>query len=434
MSRQVLVLGFGVEGKILAEYLAKTDEVTIADQKSMQDMDQKVIAKFDRLGVNWKLGRRYLDDLGKFDLIAHSPGIFPEVRKAVKDSGVKTTTQTEIFLEQCVSKNIIGVTGTNGKGTTCTLISEMIKSAGKKVFLVGNIGEGMLNHLPEIMTDDWIVMELSSYQLRDVTRSPHIGVALNITPDHMNIHTDMNEYIASKAKILEFQTPDDIAVINGDYEVTRNLAKKTKAKIVWFSRSDIQGRYRLGIPGEHNLENAAAAVQVAKIVGVREDVIKKVLVNFRGLEHRLQTVASVNGVQFVDDSISTNPATTMAAIRSFGAPKIIILGGSSKNAEFREMAEAVTADRSIKAVILTGQTGKVIEAALKKAGYDRLIEQADTMPEIVQKAIGECQPGDVVLLSPGCASFGSYVDYKDRGKKFIQAVNQMKNYLLENKS
>lgn len=419
---RVLIVGFGVEGKILTDYFLQTAEVTVADRKNLNEFDEKVIEEYSKKGVVWKTGDNYLEGLGQFDLIAHSPAITSEVREKIYSCGVKTTTQTQIFLDKVGSKNIVGVTGTNGKGTTCSLIAEMLEESGKKVFLVGNIGEGMINHLEEIQVNDWVVMELSSYQLRDVQKSPHIAVVLNITPDHMNMHTDMKEYIESKVNIVRFQTPKDVAVINSDYEVTKKLAERTTAKIVWFGRDDVRDKYEVKIPGEHNFENAAAAIKVAQLANVDDEVIRKVLMTFGGLEHRLQLVADKNGVKYIDDSISTNPATAIAAIRSFTEPKILILGGSSKKADFEELAKTITLDVSVKAVVLTGQTSDEIDRCLKEAGYSRQKSYAKGMKNVVNKAVKSSKPGDVVLLSPACASFGEYVDYKDRGKQFTQIV------------
>lgn len=424
-KQKILVVGFGVEGKILTDYFLPTAKVVVGDRKNIEEFDQDLINKYSDKGVKWQNGENYLANLESFDLIAHSPAITAEVREKIYKSGVRTTTQTQIFLDECKSKNIVGVTGTNGKGTTCTLITEILIAAGKKVFLVGNIGEGMLTHLDEIEDGNWVVMELSSYQLRDIRRSPHIGVILNITPDHMNIHKDFEEYRDSKMNMIKYQTGEDFAVINCDYEITKKMAEIAPGEVIFFGRSDIEEKYSLKIPGKHNFENAAAALVVVRLAGVEDHVIRDVFESFGGLEHRLQVVGEKNGVIYVDDSISTNPATVLAAINSFKNPKILILGGSDKKADFGKMAEEISLDSSIKAILLTGNTADQLESDLKMAKFDRELIRVRGMIEIVAKASELAVPGDVVLLSPACASFGEYIDYKDRGEQFQRSVNSL---------
>jgi UDP-N-acetylmuramoylalanine--D-glutamate ligase len=421
-KQKILVVGFGVEGKILTNYFLSDCEVTVADRKNIEEFDSKIVDEYTKQGVRWQTGDRYLDGLENFDLIAHSPAITADVREKIYASGVQTTTQTQIFLDKVKTNNTIGVTGTNGKGTTCTLIYEILKAAGKRVFLVGNIGEGMLNHLDEINENDWVVMELSSYQLRDITKSPHIGVVLNITPDHMNIHVDMDEYIDSKANLIRYQELNDIAVLNGDYEVTKQIAEYAKGEVIMFHKADIEDKYSLKIPGKHNFENAAAALAVCKVASIENSVVRNVFETFDGLEHRLQIVANKNGIKYVDDSISTNPATVLAAIKAFPDPKILILGGSDKKAEFQRMSAEITADKTIKAIILTGATADILEQNLKGAGFDRPVIKAVRMNDIIDGARHLAVTGDTVLLSPGCASFGEYIDYKDRGEQFKKVV------------
>lgn len=414
---KVLVVGYGVEGTQLVNYfLNQRIDITVADQKSSSELSIKN-------GVKLITGSGYLDNLKNYDLIAFSPGLKFESYQKIQKSKLKTTTQIQLFLENCPAK-IIGVTGTNGKGTTATLIYNILKKAGKRVYLAGNIGTGVLSLLPKLKKSDWVVLELSSYQLRDLKISPHIGVILNITSDHLDIHQSQKNYIESKANLIRFQKPGDYAILNGDYSVTKNLSKLTKGNIEYFQRSDL--KEKIGLPGEHNLENAAAAKKVAEILGINHKTITQVLKSFKGLEHRLQKVAQINKVTFIDDSISTTPFTAIAALKTFKKPKILILGGSKKSADYSDLAKEIKKDLSVKAVILIGQTGSEIENEFKKVDYSGKTYQGfKNIDQVVKKAFQLAEPGYLILLSPASASFDWFKDYKDRAKKYQEAIKKL---------
>lgn len=423
----VLVVGFGIEGRALADYfLKKGDEVTIADIKPIKELPEELVQKYLELGVEFINGEDYLDTLTDYNLIAFSPGMKPKAYHQIVDSGVETTTQMQLFFANSPTKNLIGVTGTKGKGTTSTLIYEILKAAGKTAYLVGNIGEPALPLLDDLQPEDWVVLELSSYQLRDLNISPHIGVILNITPDHMDVHPDFADYVSSKANLIRFQSTQDYALLNSEYEVTRDLASQTQAQVEFFNKTDFEKTgFKLKLPGRHNYENAAAALRIADLLEIDRNVVEQVMTNFQGLPHRLQEVGQINGVRYIDDSFATSPSPTMVGINAFTEPKIVILGGSGKIEDFRELVDAVIQNSTIKHVLTIGQSGPTIESALNTAGYDQTSGGFNDIEEVVNKAHELAEPGDIVLLSPADASFGWFKNYADRGEKFSAAVAKL---------
>jgi UDP-N-acetylmuramoylalanine--D-glutamate ligase/UDP-N-acetylenolpyruvoylglucosamine reductase len=406
LTKKVAILGYGLEGQDAQKYFKNLGvDVTILDKK------------FDE---------KYLENLNKFDIIVRSPGIYrylPEIVNAEKE-GVEITSALKIFFEKCPGK-IIGVTGTKGKGTTSTLIYEILKNAGKDVYLVGNIGKPYLDILSKLSKDSIIVMELSSFQLIDMDRSPHIAVVLNITLDHMDWHKDKEEYINAKKNIVRHQSVSDWAVLNEEYEVSRNFAKLTKGKVEFFSKEKLESKYKeeLLLRGEHNLENIAAAVSVSKIVGVDEDIILKTVRSFKGLEHRLELVGTINGVTFYNDSFATGPQPTIAAINSFTEPETLILGGSDKGLDYRQLRDEIEKRDNVKNLILIGQIGEKIGGGIK--GKNIINLGKTSMIHIIDAAQRVSPKGGVVILSPAAASFDMFENYKDRGNQFKKAVQSL---------
>ncbi len=425
-DKKILVVGFGVEGKALVDYfLDQEAKVSVADQKSQPELGQAYIDYQDK--VDWKLGDGYLDGLTEFDLIAYSPGLKLAAYQKIQSSGVSTVTQMQLFFSQSPTKNIIGVTGTKGKGTTSTLIYEVLKQSGKTVYLAGNIGAGVLSLLKFLKPEDWVILELSSYQLRDLTVSPHIAIVLNITPDHLDVHPSFEDYVSSKANIVRFQKEDDFALLNNEYPETRKLAELTKAQIRLFSKDDFRkSGLKLEIPGEHNFENAAAVLGVVEILGIKSEVVSGVFEEFSGLPHRLEEVAMIRGVKFIDDSFATSPSPTIVGIKAFKQPKLVILGGFGKIDDFSELASAIQADSSVKRVLAIGNSGSKIIEALRKVGYDQIEEGFANIQQVVKKAQELAEPGDIVLLSPADSSFDWFKNYADRGEKFAEAVLKMR--------
>ena len=337
----------------------------------------------------------------------------------------------KLFFELCPSKNIIGVTGTKGKGTTASLIYEILRAAGKKVWLGGNIGVAPFEFLDKIKKTDWVVLELSSFQLEDMTTSPHIAVITNLYPEHLkpadpnnpNYHKNLKNYRDAKLNIIKWQKRGDKAVLNYELRITllrqgfggqANYELNTKSKKVYFKKSDLPSK----LIGEHNKENIAAAVEVAKIVGVKLAIIKKAVANFKGLEHRLEFVRELKGVKYYNDSFATTPEATITALKSFAAPIVLLLGGADKGANFKKLAKEVK--RRVKfAVLLKGKATSRIKKELLKAGFKpENMRLVDNIKEAAKTAKANAAAGDVILLSTACASFGMFKNYKERGDLF----------------
>lgn len=431
-GKKIAVIGEGVEGKSSVEFLKKHGaDVEIRDKSQGDD---------------------YLKDLDGFDLIVRSPGVrLSDI--VIHNSELiipKITSQTKLFMDLCPAP-VIGVTGTKGKGTTSSLIFEMLKADGRDVYLGGNIGIPPLDFLEKLNPASWVVLEMSSFQLQDLDKSPHIAVMLMVTSEHMDYHKDHGEYVDAKRNILNHQASGDFAVINRDYPASNESDIHTNGKVYYFSREREveEGAFALGnqvilrvkgnsIPvidtrelllrGDHNHENVSAATIAAYLAGVRVGTIIKVLQSFKGLEHRLELVGKINGVEYYNDSFSTTPETAIAAIKSFQNPEILILGGSSKNSNFEELGKVIGDAENIKAIIGIGEEWARIKAEIKNVRPDTLIlEGADSMEKIVLAASKLALPGDVVLLSPACASFGMFQNYKDRGHQFKDEVRKLKN-------
>lgn len=451
-GKKVATLGFGVEGESTVDFLLKQKATTsVFDEKKEEDFEAEKLQKYRTAGVKFIFGP--FGNLTSFDVVVRSPGVNPRVKsiKDAKDKNIPVTTGIDIFLNLSPAY-VIGVTGTKGKGTTSTLIYEMLKKEKSEVFLGGNIGTPPLLFLDKLTPQSTVILELSSFQLFDVTKSPNIAVVLMVTSEHMDFHASETEYASAKANILKFQKAGDAAVINADYENSRHIGETACAPVYWFSRQKTvsPGAYvengavffensgsrkekiietsEIFIPGGHNLENVCAAVAVAKIMGISNNSIAEVLRTFKGLKYRLQFVREVGGVRYYNDSFSTTPESAMAAVKAFQSAKILILGGSSKNSDFSELAKVISEDKMIKAIIGIGAEWPRIKEALRAAGAANfeIIEGCSSMGVIVETAASEAQTGDVVILSPACASFDMFKDYKDRGNQFEEAVLNLK--------
>ncbi|KKR76845.1 MAG: UDP-N-acetylmuramoylalanine-D-glutamate ligase [Candidatus Levybacteria bacterium GW2011_GWA2_40_8] len=424
-GKKIAVIGEGLEGKSSADFLKKHGaEVTVLDVKQ---------------------GGKYLDGLEKYDLIVRSPGVrLPELeRKVSKD---KITSQTKLFFEECPCP-IIGVTGTKGKGTTASLIYEMLKAEGKDAYLGGNIGVPPFEFLDKLKPSSIVVLELSSFQLIDLHKSPHIAVVLMITSEHLDYHKDVLDYVSAKRNILRFQKSDDFAIINREYPASNESDVETNAKVYFVSREReidegcfardgkivIRTKEKeipvfetkdLMLRGEHNFENVCAAVMAAYLAGVSLKSIQNVLADFKGLEHRLEFIGQVNGAEYYNDSFSTTPETAIAAIEAFEEPEILILGGSSKKSNFEELGQLISGKGNIKAIIGIGKEWPRIKEHIKSSSI-LMIEEAKDMHTVVQVAAKIALPGDVVLLSPACASFDMFKNYKDRGEQFKKEVKSL---------
>lgn len=391
-------------------------------------------------GVDAVLGDGYLDDLDRFDLIVRTAGLRPQkILENNPNVGTKLTSQTNTFFHASPTKNIIGVTGTKGKGTTSTLITKMLEAAGKDVHLGGNIGIPPLSFINKLKRDSWVVLELSSFQLSDLQYAPHIGICLMVVPEHLNWHDDMDDYVGAKSRMFALQTSEDIAISFAENEISRTIASSGNAvQIPYFAEPGayvndaniligeqvICATSDLKLLGAHNWQNACAAVTAVWQITQNIKAIRKVLTSFSGLEHRLEFVREVGGIKYYDDSFGTTPETAAVAIESFTEPKVVILGGSDKGAEFDVLAQTVK-DNNVRQAVIIGDTGPKIITALQKAGFSDISLGGKTMESILKTCREHAQPGDVVLLSTGCASFGLFENYKDRGNQFKQLVQQL---------
>jgi len=443
-DKKVAVLGLGIEGKDVVNFLISHGaRVVVYDQKEKEELDFEGI---DRRKIRIICGKDYLSGgLLGYDMIYRSPGVYrylPQLQEAEK-KGIEISSATKLFFDLCPGK-IIGVTGTKGKGTTSTLIYQILKESGKEVFLAGNIGKPYLELLPKLTKKSWVVLELSSFQLIDLHKSPRIAAVLNITVDHLDWHRNVGEYIMAKSNIVRYQTEKDFAVVNFDYSTSRNFEKLTKGKVFYFSRREkVKGCYvkdkkiilavgrkenfigdtdKLLLRGEHNWENITCAVCASRLAGASLAAIRKVVFSFKGLEHRLEFVGKFRGISFYNDSFATNPQPTIAAINSFFEPLVVILGGSDKGLDYTELGEEIVR-KKVKGVVLIGQIAPKIEKSLKRAGFlGEIRKGAKNMEMIVRQAVSLAKEGDVVLLSPGTASFDMFRNYKDRGEQFKKAA------------
>lgn len=416
-NKKVLILGMGREGKSTYKFIKKFYpdlKLSTADKKQGDD---------------------YLKNLKDFDLIIKSPGISWNIKeiKEAKENGIKFTSQTQIFLD-LFRDQTIGVTGTKGKSTTSSLIYHILKNSGKNSKLVGNIGKPVLDYIGKNDRDTIFVYEVSSHQLSDITKSPHIAVFLNIYPEHLDYYSDFKEYFEAKANITKFQNNDDILIYCSDFEELRKLVEFSKTQQFSFSSKDSLDKFGIRISkipllGRHNLNNIKAAILASQHMVVSNQNIKKGIETFIPLEDRLETIGSVNGVSFVNDTLATIPQATIAALNAFGDKEItIILGGFDREIDFDILGSHISKRQNIQNVILIGQTAKRIKKSLLKYNYSGKIHDLGNsgMEEVVKLAYKITPKGGVVLLSPASASFDMFKDYKDRGNQFKKAVRRLK--------
>lgn len=429
---KIAIAGYGIEGESNYRYWNTPDnQVVIVDERQPSHpvpIDASLI-----------VGEDAFAKLEGYDLVIRTAGLAP---RKIKTDG-KIWSATNEFFEKCPAQ-IIGVTGSKGKGTTSSLIASMLRAAGKTVHLVGNIGVPALDTLADIQPDDIVVYELSSFQLWDAERSPHVAVVLMIEPDHLDVHEDLDDYIDAKAHIVRHQDATDFVVYNGANQTARQIGQSSQAnQIPYQSTSAAHVRNEafyyddqllcsidaLQLPGEHNQDNACAAIAAVFAVdsAIESTAIEQGLRAFTGLPHRLKFVRTVSDVSYFDDSIATTPGSAIAAIHAFESPKVLILGGSEKGADYSQLIDEIMNSRSIRAIIAVGKTGGQMAEFLgaKQAGV--IVNRIDStnMTDFVQAAADVAQPGDVVVLSPASASFDMFKSYSDRGDQFIDAVEKL---------
>ncbi|MBE7007889.1 MAG: UDP-N-acetylmuramoyl-L-alanine--D-glutamate ligase [Ruminococcaceae bacterium] len=447
-GKRVAVLGIGVSNTPLVELLCKNGVHVIACDKKERDALGETAAHLESLGAELRLGADYLKDIHA-DVIFRTPGMRPDVPEllAAKERGSVVTSEMQKFFEVCPCP-IIAVTGSDGKTTTTTVISEFLKASGKRVWLGGNLGHPLLAEADEISPDDCAVVELSSFQLLDMTRSPHIAVLTNLAPNHLDVHRDMAEYIAAKENIFRHQSANDVAIFNLDNDITRELSGKAPSHVRLFSRRGevadgafvrdgaiwVRGNGRerevlktadIRIPGQHNVENYCAAI--AAVDGlVSDEAIRTVAREFAGVEHRIELVRERRGVRWYNDSIASSPTRTIAGLRSFPEKVILIAGGYDKHIPFAPLAPEIVAH--VKLLILCGATADAIRTAVTSYegfhGEPEMVE-VKTLQEAVDLAAERAAKGDVVTLSPACAAFDQFKNFMERGKVFKQMVNAL---------
>lgn len=443
----IAILGFGVEGKEMMQWLQKHNypNLTVCDQNTELEAEMPE-------GVSVRLGENYLENLKDFDTVIRSPGIRflnSNIQLALSQ-GVNVLSTTALFFDLCPCP-IIGVTGTKGKGTTSTLIYEMLKKKGEDVYLGGNIGNPPVSFLDELKGDSLVVLELSSFQLQDLKKSPRYAVLLNTTVDHLDYHVDRNEYMMAKESLLAHQREESVAVLNKDYEYSKYYGPLVKGELQWVSvRQEVENgafvkdggifyakdgktekiakTLEVALIGSHNLENVMPATVIAKQLGVSTEDILAVIKSFRGLPHRLEFAGEVHGVRYYNDSYSTTPETSMAAVDSFDVPTVLIAGGYDKGLDYHDWAKKILTKESLRVVILVGDTADKMEQCLEEA---KKVEEA-TPTEIVRcknlmEAVTEAAAKDckVVVMSPASSSFDLYKNYKERGEKFKELVKNL---------
>ncbi|MCL2280622.1 UDP-N-acetylmuramoyl-L-alanine--D-glutamate ligase [Candidatus Saccharibacteria bacterium] len=436
----IAIAGYGKEGRASLEYFRgkfPDAKFTIFDENPAI----VIPSEFEKSGeVKSVLGEGVFDQIEGFDLVVRTAGLAP--RKIAQID--KHWSSTREFFAECPAQ-IIGVTGTKGKGTTASFITEILRAAGKKVHLLGNIGVPALEILPRIMADDVVVYELSSFQLWDMEQSPHVAVMTLIEPDHLDVHEDFAEYIKAKSRIFTFQKPGDIAIYNEQdalvKEMIENPNKQNEVvKIPFLNKKFVhidQGKFYYNeieicptsvvkLPGEHNLRNAAAAISaVWEMIDANADAIARGLSAFDGLPHRLKFVREVGRVKFYDDSIATTPGSAIAAARSFHEPKILIVGGHDKGADYHQLGEVID-QTNVRQIFAIGANRQKVAEQIGAATNTSIVQlDSQNLAEIVQMANRAAEPGDVVILSPAAASFDMFRNYEDRGEQFIAAVKDL---------
>ncbi len=425
MASRIAIAGYGIEGRANYAYWNKDgNELTIVDEReTIDDLP---------FGAQTILGAGAFSKLADFDMVIRTASLAP---KRINTNG-KIWSATNEFFADCPVP-IIGVTGTKGKGTTSSLIASVLQAAGKTVHLVGNIGISALAELDSIHSGDIVVFELSSFQLWDLQTSPQTAVVLGIEPDHLDIHSDFEEYIAAKNNITSHQANEDIVIYNVSNEWSRRIGQGSKSQqqpypdshyahtvndFFYMGANQLCATSVLKIPGQHNIENACAAIAASWQFTQDKAAIEAGLAGFSGLPHRLKFVGEVRGVKFYDDSIATTPGSAIAAIRSFKEPKVLILGGHEKGSNYHELLQECRNDQV--SVIAIGANRQYIAELCAEAGVECGVEPG-TMSQIIQRSMMEAKPGWIVLLSPAAASFDMFKNYSDRGDQFIQAVEDL---------
>jgi UDP-N-acetylmuramoylalanine--D-glutamate ligase len=412
-----LVVGAARSGVALANHLtAKGERVLVVDRKSEAELGE-AIAQLPA-GVDLQLGGYDDSVLAGVDVVYASPGVpwDSDLLRNARDRGIRVSSEIDLFLRECPG-TVVGITGTNGKTTTTALTGAVLGAGSRPVIVGGNIGDTVLDRLDEITPQHWVVLELSSFQLESVERPRlHVGVILNVTPDHLDRHDTFERYVDLKARAIEYAGADDFAVLNGRDQVVRRMAERTQGHVVWFDQH--RPVPPMPLPGRHNLENALAAAAVGRLAGLDDDAIDAAVRSFKGVEHRLELVGEWDGVRWYNDSKATNPDAGRVALSAFpNTPVVLIAGGYGSGFELGEWLADVLAN--VEAVVLLGASADALAEGLRS--HPKVV-RADNLDQAVELAAGLARPGAVVLLSPAYKSFDMFKDYEDRGRQFKAAV------------
>ena len=452
-GKKIAIIGMGVSNIPLLDYFyEKHAKVTVFDNREVEQIDKNIIGKIEQYNFEYFFGENNLENLKGFDIIFRSPSAMPFIKEIAEEieRGAIVTTEIEMVLKLTPCKTI-GITGTEGKTTTTSIIYEIIKNAGYKCFLGGNIGKPIFTQIKDMKPEDFVILEMSSFQLMDMDVSPNVSLVTNIYPDHLNIHRSYEEYQDAKKNIFKYQNENGIVVLNNDNDITRSFTKDANGKVIFFSSKEkLQDGYiydntdgnikycedgvrrhlvhkaQIKLRGIHNYENICAALAVtSKFVDI--DSAIKTIKEFNGVEHRLEFVKEIDGVKYYNDSIGTSPASTIAGLNAFDENIVLLAGGSDKGLDYKEVGEAIA--KNVGTLILCGPTATKIEEATKNAlvniSKDILIYHVENLEEAVKLAKEKSKAGDIVLLSPASASFDAFKNFAERGEKFKECVNNL---------
>ncbi len=446
-GKRVAVLGIGVSNTPLIDLLLDNGlSITVCDMRSEDAMADEAEILTTR-GAEVRLGPGYLDDLNGFDVIFRTPGLLPTDPHlvAAREHGADVTSEMEAFFQLCPCRTI-GITGSDGKTTTSSIIAELLRAAGKRVHLGGNIGKPLLCEIPDIHPDDVAVLELSSFQLHSIDIRPNVAVVTNVSPNHLDKHPTYEDYIEAKKRIFINQRPDDVLVLNADNAITARFAAEAHSRVLQFSRREtvkngvfcrdgmiycsrgyeveaIIPETEILLPGEHNVENYMAAFTAVDGM-VSPEMCRAVARKYGGVRHRLELIRKLDGVSYINDSIATSPTRTIAGLRAMRTKPILIAGGHDKHVSFDTLADEI-AER-VKALYLTGDTaGQIAQAVRRSVFYDPSRLPIYIVPDLktaVLEAREHSIPGDVILLSPACSSFDRFKNFAERGDTFRKIV------------
>ncbi len=448
-GKRIAVCGIGVSNTPLIENFLKGGARVFACDRRSREQLGSVADELEAQGAELRLGENYLKNL-EVDIIFRTPGMNYYLAELVKarENGIAVTSEMEVFFEVCPA-TIFAVTGSDGKTTTTTLIAKMLEAEGKTVHVGGNIGRPLLPMIEQIKPEDYVVVELSSFQLISMRKSPDVAVVTNVAPNHLDVHKDMDEYINAKKNVLLHQNAFSRTVLNDDNDITHGFSKDVRGQHMHFSMNTpvsngawlsddgtiymayrrmvapIMNRDEIALMGDHNVENYLAAISaVWGYAGA--DSIRKVAREFTGVEHRIEPVRNLNGIRFYNDSIASSPTRTIAGLKAFNQKIILIAGGYDKHIPFEPMAPYI--NEKVKLLVLSGPTAHKIEKAVREhESYDGSIKilHSNSMEQSVQLAYDNAKEGDIVTLSPACASFDAYPNFAERGKHFKELVNKL---------